>query len=316
MANCVKVSTLGPNPIMVDDSIDFKDLVELIISNWSKHLEKVLPDKPDLIVLPEACDRPLNFPMKPRIEYYRYRDNKIRDFFAEVANNNNCYIAYSAVRNKPDGTFRNSTEIIDRNGKTAGIYSKNHLIPAEKDDGNILYGKDAPIIQCDFGTVGGVICFDLNFDQLRQQYVEAQPDLLIYSSMYHGGLMLPYWAYSCRSHIVSAIANTSLPSEILEPTGQTITSTTNYFSHAAATINLDCKLVHLDGNFEKLDAAKKKYGPGFSYKDPGKLASVLISSEMNDITIEDIIKEFEIEILDDYMSTVLKHRNIPGNIEP
>ena len=69
-----------------------------------------------------------------------------------------------------------------------------------------LCGKDAPVFECDFGRVAFAICFDLNFDELRLKYVKAKPDLIIFSSMYHGGLMQAYWAYSCRAYFVGAIA--------------------------------------------------------------------------------------------------------------
>ena len=114
-----------------------------------------------------------------------------------------CYIAYSASRLLPDGTKRNSTQMIDRNGNIAGIYNKNHLTINDNENNGTLYGADANVIQCDFGKVACAICFDLNFDELRLKYVPQKPDHNV-SSLYHE-LMQNYWAYSCRSYFVGCV---------------------------------------------------------------------------------------------------------------
>jgi hypothetical protein len=50
-------------------------------------------------------------------------------------------------------------------------------------------------------------------------------------------------------------------------------------------------------------------------KDPGFLGSVLITSEHETVSVDDMIAEFEIELLDDYMARALAHRHTPGNME-
>ena len=85
----------------------------------------------------------------------------------EIAKENNCYIAYSAMREVPDGSLRNSTQLIDRNGNIAGIYNKNHPTIRDTEINGTLYGKDADLIECDFGTVACAICLILilmNYD--------------------------------------------------------------------------------------------------------------------------------------------------------
>jgi hypothetical protein len=49
--------------------------------------------------------------------------------------------------------------------------------------------------------------------------------------------------------------------------------------------------------------------------DPGCLGSVLISSEHEAISADEMIKEFEIELLDDYFARALAFRHKPSNIE-
>jgi hypothetical protein len=191
--------------------------------------------------------------------------------------------------------------LLDRQGRVAGIYDKNHPTIGEIQSG-IVPGREAALIETDFGRVALAICFDLNFDELRLHYARARPDLIVFSSMYHGGLMQAYWAYSCRSHFVGAIAGRATPSQIRNPLGQVVASNTNYFDHAVATINLDCALVHLDENWQRLRAMKTRYGSAVSVTDPGQLGSVLIASTHRQHSIDDIIGEFEIERLDNYFT--------------
>ena len=313
--SCIKIATIGAGQVTVDADTEPQKVVEKMLSHWQERFAQVLPDRPDLIVVPEACDRPGGLSPEKLRQYYRVRKEQIQSFFARIARENNCYIIYSAYREMPDGTLRNSSMLIDRKGNVAGIYNKNHPTIGEIEKG-VICGKDAPIIECDFGRVAMAICFDLNFDQLRLKYVKGKPDLILFSSMYHGGLMQTYWAYSCRCHFVGAIAGKATPSEIRNPLGEVVASTTNYFDFAVATVNLDCALVHLDYNWERLRKLKGKYGPKVRITDPGCLGAVLVSSEHETISIEQMLKEFEIELLDDYLNRALAHQHKPENTEP
>ncbi len=314
MANYVKVSTIGARPLEVDAGLKPQAVVDRMIEYWRGKLDQVLPDRPDLILVPEACDRPLNWPADRARDYYLVRKDQVLDFFAGAARRNGCYVAYSAKHQVEDGTWRNSTRIIDRSGRVIGTYNKNHAVIGEYEDGAVLYGREAPLIECDFGRVACVICFDLNFDELRLKYAEAKPDLILFSSMYHGGLMQAYWAYSCRCHFVAAVPG--LPSAIISPIGQVIATSTNYFDFATATINLDCAVAHLDENWERFRRLKAKYGPEVRITDPGYLGPVLLSSETPDATIRQMVEEFGIELLADYFARSLAHRHAPGHIEP
>ena len=309
----VRIATLGSRAPSVDANAEPQRIVERVIAYWKGRFAQVLPDQPDLIVVPEACDRAGGLSRDKRLAYYRARKDQIRDFFAQVAKENHCYIVYSAAREMDDGTWRNSSVLIGRDGRIVGTYNKNHVVIEETTESGILCGREAPVFECDFGRVAFAICFDLNFDELRLKYAKAKPDLIVFSSMYHGGLMQAYWAYSCRAHFVGAIAG--LPCEIRDPLGDVLASNTNYFDFVVADVNLDCRLAHLDYNWSRLRALKAKYGPKVTIKDPGFLGSVLITSEHETVTADQMIAEFEIELLDDYMARALAHRHTPGNIE-
>lgn len=310
-SNYVKIAVIGHKPPAFDIEMEPEKIVGKMIEFWHEQFAQVLPDRPDLIVVPEACDRPAGFPWEKAQKYYKVRKDQIKNYFASVAKENHCYIIYSALREMDDGSWRNSSIMIDRNGQVIGIYNKNHLTIGEMNHG-VRCGTKTPIIECDFGRVAMLICFDLNFNELRLEYVKEKPDLLIFSSMYHGGLMQSYWAYSCRAFFIGAV--TAHPSAIYDPLGEFVAATTNYYDFVVTTVNLDCRLAHLDFNWRKLKAMKEKYGCDVTIKDPGFLGAVLISSEHETISADDMIKEFQIEVLDDYFQRSLNYRHKSGNM--
>jgi hypothetical protein len=302
-SNKIVVATIGGGGAVVDigNNREPQQMVDRVIDYWEGELDKVLPFKPDLILLAEACDRPGGLTMEEQFNYYKVRKNQVQDYFASVAKANHCYIVFGMKREDDKGTWWNSSVILDREGKIAGIYNKNFPTIDEM-EGGIKPDTKAPVFQCDFGNVACAICFDLNFDELREQYARAKPDIILFSSMYHGGLVQKNWAYSCRSFFICSYGALNSPSEIRNPLGEIVATTTNYFNYAVATINLDCRLVHLDYNWEKLAALKKKYGKDVTMTDPGELGAVLITSEHDRLSIDDMIKEFNIEMLDDYFN--------------
>ncbi len=300
-ANNVTVATIGTRPPAMDKSVGYQTMVERVIEFWGNELKQVLPDRPDLIALPEACDRPGGLSTKEQLEYYQARKKQVWDFFSSVAKENQCYLVFGTKWQEENGTWRNSDVLLDRQGNVAGIYNKNFPTVGEIESG-IVPGTKAPVFQCDFGTVACVICYDLNFTELCDRYAAQKPDILVFSSMYHGGLMQSYWAYQCRSFFVAATGFREIPSEILNPLGNIVASNTNYFDFVVATINLDRTMAHLDNNWGKLRELKKKYGKTVIVTDPGKLGPVLITSGHETVSAEEMAEEFEIELLDSYFN--------------
>lgn len=307
-ANHVKIVTIGggAGSLHAGSERDYQKLVDRVIDYWKREFAKVLIHQPDLILLTEACDRPGGLNAREQFEYYRVRKNQVEEYFASVAKENRCHIAFG-MKHEENGIWRNSLIVLDRKGNRAGIYHKNFPTMGEIDQ-QIVAGTETPLIQCDFGTVAGVVCFDLNFDELRDRYAALKPDILLFSSMYHGGLEQSKWAYSCRSFFVCSYGFTTASSEIRNPLGEVVAASTNYYNYAVATVNLDRKVVHLDNHWGKLTELKKKYGDKVMITDPGKIGAVIITSEHEKITAGDMIKEFDIELLDSYFDRSRQYR--------
>jgi hypothetical protein len=68
-----------------------------------------------------------------------------------------------------------------------------------------------------------------------------------------------------------------------------------------ARINLDSQIVHIDYNADRVARLKEKYGPYVSVETASPEAVYFLSSLHPDKTIEEMIEEFEIETLDEYL---------------
>ncbi|MCU1571918.1 MAG: nitrilase, partial [Naasia sp.] len=309
MARHVTVSCATAPALPLGAEVSIESAVEAEITHWTARIEAVLPEDPDLIVLPEAADRPSveTFGgLDRQLEYLEQRGTRVREHLADIARKNRTIIAYSALRR--DGELaRNRTEYLGRDGEVVGGYDKNHLVIEEHDETGLEYSDEVSVVDLDFGRVGTAICFDLNFDELRQQYRGRGVELVVFSSEYHGGLMQNYWAYSLRSYLAASIRPPA-PSAIVSPLGETIAESTNYFPQVTQRINLDYALAHLDGHWNKLAAMKAKYRDGVNIHDPGRLGSVLITAESPDLGIDQLLQEYEIEPLDDYLDRTRRHR--------
>jgi predicted amidohydrolase len=307
------VSCLSGPPVAVRREEGWGAAVKLVAETWTERLEQVTCDRPDLIVLPEVCDRPVAisgdrpFGRAEMADYYRERGDSMRDLFSAAADEHHCLIAYSAIREDDQGRLWNSTQLLGRDGAVIGAYDKNHLVIEENSESGICYADAMPIFETDLGRVACAICFDLNFDELRDQCAAARPDLILFSSMYHGSFVQQQWAYSARAYLASAICSPA-PSAVISPVGEILASSTNYFSRVTTRINLDYVVIHLDYNRAKFPAIKAKYGPAVDIHDPGLLGSVLLTSESEEITAADVVAEFELELLDDYFARARAHR--------
>jgi hypothetical protein len=309
MARKVKISLICADNLRGDYNLGTIRLAEEYCTRWDRQIEQVLPSHPDLIVLPEACDRYYNFTAEQQNTYLITSDGIVRDHLCTVAERNNCCIAYSAYRYYPADKMypkRNSTQIIARDGSIRGIYDKNHVTIDECDISRCGYADCAEVIETDFGKIACAICFDLNFDEQLDRYIPQKPDLVVFCSQYHGGLRQEQWAYACRAHFAGAIANDE--GRILNPFGETLAYTTNYYNHVTYTVNLDCCVAHIDYNSRRFADAKHKYGEALTVHDPGHVGSVLLTCEADGITVQDIMREFEIESLDDYFTRARAHR--------
>ncbi len=309
MARNIRVSAVTPQHLIYNGSRDFKALVENYANYLEDNISQVLCEKNDLIMLPEVCDRYAGMSRDVQTEYYDTRGDYILNRMQKLAAKGNTNIGYSAIIVDKDGLKRNRTTFIDRNGNIAGYYDKNFLVWEEHTSSKIAFGEDPTLINLDFAKVGGVICYDLNFDELRQKYVALKPELLVFSSMYHGGYLARHWAYTNRCFFLGCIPN-GYYSYLINPLGEVILEGNPLNRTITADINLDYVLIHYDYNVPlgKVQRMKEKYGPDVVVETPYGLGCCMITSKRPDVSALEMAREFDMELLDELFARSRKQR--------
>lgn len=226
------------------------------------------------------------------------RPGPLLQTYMEFAAKERCHVAGS-VKLRVGGRAHNSVAFLGPDGKFLGAYHKTFLVRGEIEEG-LTPGKGPVVVETAIGRIGGIVCFDLNFNELRLQYAALRPDLLVFPSMYHGGFMQKMWAYSCRSFFVSALY--FVGGGILDPLGDPLALTDLYNSVARARINLDRAVIHLDYNREKFPEILRKYRDEVRIVIPPNLAPAILYSESAKRTAMDIVHEFGLQLLDDYLA--------------
>lgn len=260
-----------------------------IAGYWKNKIDKMLPDKPDLIVLPEAANQ-----IRGTKNGF---DPRVREYMTQTARENGCIIAFPCLRDLGDGKFANSMELIGRNGETLGMYDKTFVTIPEIHSGRIA--GEPKVIQTDIGKIVPLLCWDLNFYKEMPLCFRERPQLTVFGSRYHGGMIQNFWAYESRSYFIGAFAFGQCT--VINPVGEVIAQTTNYTDTVTAALNLDYQVVHIgDNNAPKLLKLKAKYGRGVTISDPGHLGPALVTSELKSISSKQMIEEFGISTWDEY----------------
>lgn len=221
--------------------------------------------------------------------------------YCQFAASEKCHLAAS-LKIRRLGHVYNSLAFIGTEGQILGVYDKANLTYRGVEQG-MIPGNEAVVVDTPIGKLGGVICFDLNFEWLRHQYRQLKPDILCFASMYHGGFKQTLWACECQAFFVSALPFHG--SAILDPHGQPLAVTDCYTSIARSRINLDRVMVHLDLNRVKFADIERQYKGEVVIDIPPNIGTALIYSLSDSRTAMDVVNEFELELLDDYFARSL-----------
>jgi len=140
------------------------------------------------------------------------------------------------VYEKAGDIVYNTSVLIDRDGKLAGKYRKFYL-PREEIEAGITPGNEFPVFTTDFGKVGMMICWDVQYADPANRLAQQGAELI----------MLPIWGGNEHLIYARAIENTtflvsscySRPSFIIDPMGQTLGKATEDNPWAVAEIDLN-----------------------------------------------------------------------------
>lgn len=266
------------------------------INYIEEKIEEISAINPDIIVLPEVFPF-AGIELSEREIKNSFLD-EIKDFLRRLSKNYKTYIAGSFYERRKEGLF-NTILIYNREGEILGRYDKVRPTEPEMEKGIIPGKKNQKILETEFGKIGFKICFDANWHRDWEKDAEEGAELIIFSSAYPGGKILNSIALLNNVFIVSSVW--SLDSGIIDNTGRLIVKTDRFFWWVWSEINLERKVYHWDFQGDKLKEIFKKYGRKIKVETFDPEALFTIEPVDDDISINEIIKEFELVSYRDYI---------------
>jgi len=95
---------------------------------------------------------------------------------------------------------------------------------------------------------------------------------------------------------------------IVDPLGRALATSSSFSPVICKAINLDYEILHIDYNQEKWDSIKKKYGSKVELDVLRPEAVFMMASNLKDVTVKDIIHEFNLETRVEYFKRASKIR--------
>ncbi len=99
------------------------------------------------------------------------------EFLGSIARQFNIYIV-AGILERAGPVIYNTAVLIDREGKLAGKYRKVSL-PREEIEGGITPGNSYPVFDTDFGRIGMMICWDLQFPEVARQLAVQGAEVIL-----------------------------------------------------------------------------------------------------------------------------------------
>lgn len=266
----------------------------------AEHLERMLERldwascrQPDIVCLPE------NFPVYDRNTAPTV-PSPLTDRLCQWARQKRCYLI-APMRLRAGSGHYNSALVIDRQGAIMGRYDKAHPVDVEIDPGGIQPGDlDIPVFQTDFGAIGIQICFDVNWRDGWKLLKEKGAEIVFFPAAYPAARHLAVHARVHEYYVVSSTV--SRPSSIFDITGEVIASSGMFQQWADATIHLSKRLFEIDRHMKATREVERKYGRRVLVRWYHDEDQFTLASLDSDLAVEDVIQEFGLLPLSDYMA--------------
>ncbi|HHT28395.1 MAG TPA: carbon-nitrogen hydrolase family protein [Firmicutes bacterium] len=265
-------------------SMERQPTVEASLATAMIHMERAALFKPDIIVLPEACINPRDFP-EPA-------PGNITNEFARKARDIGCYIIIPIEEITEDGTLYNTAVVLDPQGEICGKYRK--MFPTDYEmAAGIMPGTEMPVFttpKCRFGIA---TCFDLNFPELITGLARGGAEIVFFVSAYEGGRQLLQAALQNNVYIVSA--HRGGIGYVVDKSGTLLQKGSRTQPVVVRNLNLDRQILHIDYNWRRLKEISTKYGAAIHidfYQAEGIMA---LESLTDAVTVDDLIKEYDLE---------------------
>lgn len=290
------------------------DTVEQRMKELLERMESVFPFEPDIICLPETVNISWVNEVKKIEDVAEDEESQgpVTSMMADVAKKHNCYIACPIITKK-DGRYYNSSILLNRQGKTEGIFHKVHPVSTEISPGSYYKGSGVtpgsikpPVFKTDFGVVGMQICFDANWPDSWRSLKEQGAELICFPSQGPFTHMLRNHA---RMNQFAIVSSTGEDAQIIDQAGDLVALDGHFARWVCAPVNFEKVLIQIWPHTLKFDSIQKKYGKRVRFKIFHLENWATLESLDPDIKVRNILKEYEIPSFDEQIAEATEIQN-------
>ncbi len=172
---------------------------------------------------------------------------------AAIAKKHHSHVVCPIYREDAHGKRWNTAALLDREGELVFSYDKNYPYWSEFDlRPPCEPGHEAGVYETDFGKIGILICFDVNFPDVWDKLAAGGAELVVWPSAYSAGTSLMAHAINHHFYVVSStlVGDCS----VFDITGREILHEKDeYINISRITLDLDRCVFHENFNEEKRD---------------------------------------------------------------
>lgn len=192
--------------------------------------------KPDIICLPEGMT--VVGTGKSYVEVSESVPGPTTERLGALARELNSYIVAGLYEREAPAVY-NTAVLIDRTGKLVGRYRKTHL-PREEWEQGLTPGDTYPTFDTDFGKIGIMVCWDLQFPEPWRALGQHGAELVL----------LPIWggsetllrARAIENHAFIVSSSYDMRSCVVAPDGEILAEASATAPVATAEVHLDRKI--------------------------------------------------------------------------
>ncbi|MFN3650953.1 MAG: carbon-nitrogen hydrolase family protein [Armatimonadota bacterium] len=207
------------------------------VEAFCRTVEAGAEEKPDIVCLPEGVS--VVGTGKSYAEVAEPVPGPTTQRLAALAKRLGSYVV-GGLYEREGPVIYNTAVLIGRGGELVGKYRKTHL-PREEVDAGLTPGNDYPVFDTDFGRVGLIICWDVQFPEPSRAMAAKGAELLLLPIW--GGSEIVTRARAIENHAYLVSSSYDMKSFVVAPDGEVLTEATKQRPFAVTEIDLDRKIL-------------------------------------------------------------------------